>query len=225
MASTSLKACGSPLIEKQSIEALIFDIDGTLVILPIDWGRIVDEIRRVSNGGARTFLGFVARYFNSDGFWYIHRVLEEEELRAVEAMEVLDSAPSYIEGVCGVKRIGFVTMQSRVAAQEILKRLKLDRCIDVLITREDAPTRALQLSIAINRLGVEPRKTLFIGDKIADAIAAIINNINAIIVMRNPIDMRISDTDYLDEDLEVFGIPIAKSLSEAMEIARKLYNI
>uniref|UniRef100_A0A7C5TGM8 HAD family hydrolase n=1 Tax=Ignisphaera aggregans TaxID=334771 RepID=A0A7C5TGM8_9CREN len=207
-----------------SIETIIFDIDGTLVLLPINWDRITSEIRRVSNGNAKSFLGFLAKYHNSEQFWYIHRILEEEEIRAVNNMMILDDL-SNIKSFCNVKKIGFVTMQSRRAAEEIVRRLELDKCLDILVTREYAATRAMQLSIAINKLGVEPRNTLFIGDKIADAIASILNNINAIIVMRNPISMRISDTDYLDEDLEVFGIPIARSLREAIEIAKKLYKI
>jgi HAD superfamily hydrolase (TIGR01549 family) len=207
-----------------SIETIIFDIDGTLVLLPINWDRIASEIRRVSNGNAKSFLGFLAKYHNSEKFWYIHRILEEEEIKAVNNMMILDDL-SDIKSLCNVKKIGFVTMQSRRAAEEIVKRLELDKCLDILVTREYAATRAMQLSIVINRLGTEPRNTLFIGDKIADAIASILNNINAIIVMRNPISMRISDTDYLDEDLEVFGIPITRSLREAIEIAKKLYNI
>lgn len=208
-----------------AIEAVIFDVDGTLVILPIDWNRIVSEVRRISNGSAKTFLGFIARYHGTEKFWYIHKLLEEEELRAIEDMKILDNAPSYVTNLCNVKKVGFVTMQSRKAAEEILRRLGLAKCVDVLVTREDAPTRAIQLSIALNRLDVEPSTTLFIGDKIGDAIAAIVNSTNAIIIMRGPVNMRVSDTDYLDEDLEVFGIPIVKSFDEAIELARKLFNI
>ncbi|MEM2221136.1 MAG: HAD hydrolase-like protein [Ignisphaera sp.] len=208
-----------------AIEAVIFDVDGTLVILPIDWDRIASEVRRVSNGSVKTFLGFIARYHETEKFWYIHRLLEEEELRAVENMKILDNAPSYIASLCNVKKVGFVTMQSRKAAEEILRRVGLTKCADVLVAREDAPTRAVQLSIALNRLNVEPSAALFIGDKIGDAIAAIVNNTNAIIIMRGSVNMKVSDTDYLDEDLEVFGIHVVENFNEAIELARKLFNI
>ncbi len=207
------------------IEAIIFDIDGTLVILPIDWGKITSEIKRISNNNVNTFLGFIAKYYNTKEFWYIHRMLEEEELKAVENMRILDNAHSYIANLCNSMKIGFVTMQSRKAAEKILGRLGLTKCINTLVSREDASTRTVQLSIALNNLNVKPRNTLFIGDKVGDAIAAIINNVNAIIVIRNPIDMRISETDYLDEDLEVFGVSIVRSLSEAIEVAKRFFNI
>ncbi|MCS7111004.1 MAG: HAD-IA family hydrolase [Ignisphaera sp.] len=207
-----------------TVKAVVFDIDGTLVMLPIDWNAIVSEISRISNGGAKTFLGFVARYYNTKEFWHIHKLLEEEELRAAESMRILDGAPNYIEGLCGVMRIGFVTMQSRKAARRILEKLGLTKCVDALVAREDAPTRATQLSVVLSSLGVERKDVVFVGDKVGDAIAAIVNNISAVIVLRNPVSMRISETDYLDEDLEVFGIPIVRSFSEAVEVVKKLIN-
>lgn len=208
-----------------SVKAVILDIDGTLVMLPINWSMVVSEINRISRGTIKSFLGFIARYYNTEEFWYIHGLVEEEELRALEGMKILDNASNHIEKLCNAVKIGFVTMQSRRAAVKIIDKLGLTRCTDTLITREDAPTRVAQLSITLNRLGVERRNVVFIGDKVGDAIAAIVSGISAVIVMRNPVCMKISETDYLDEDLEVFGITIVESFNEAVEFIRKLIHI
>lgn len=203
------------------VEAIIFDIDGTLALLPINWSMVMDAVRR-EFCYANSFLGFVNRCYGTESFWRIHSFVEELELKAIENLVVLDDSPKILSMLCRRYLIGFVTMQSRAAGLQVLRRLGVDICTKTLVSREDARNRIEQIAFAVKAIGVSPSKTLFIGDKILDAFAAYINGLRAIVILRNSRGLRISDTDYLDEDLEVLGIPIAKSLLEAIEIASQL---
>jgi len=210
------------------ITKVIFDIDGTLVLLPIDWSMVIARIRSEENVSALTFLGFIAKYHGSEVFWRIHRFLESLEINAVDRLVILDNSSEILRKLCGRIDLGFITMQSRSAAKKVLSKLEIDKCennLGVLSSREDAATRVEQIAKVLKVLNANPKEVLFIGDKVLDAVASTINGINAIVILRNLKSTRITDTDYIDEDLEVLGIPIAHNLGEAIRIAKEIYRI
>ncbi|MEM1541595.1 MAG: HAD hydrolase-like protein [Ignisphaera sp.] len=213
---------------KQKIGTIIFDIDGTIVLLPIDWDNILIKIKSLSLTSTKTFLGFVSKYYGSNEFIYIHKYLEDIENSAVDSMLILDNADKLLKRVCRYIPIGFVTMQSRSAAEKIVYKMGLCNCdkfLGVLASREDASNRIEQLAKAIKSIDINPDEVLFIGDKVLDGIAAIVNKVKSIVILRNPRTFRISDTDYIDEDLETIGIPIATDLAEALAIAKDIYDL
>lgn len=210
------------------ITKIIFDIDGTLVLLPIDWSRVIARIRSEENIGSLTFLGFIAKYHGSEVFWRIHRFLESLEVDAADRLVVLDNSGEVLKKLCRRIDLGFITMQSRSAAKKVLSKLGIDKCennLGVLSTREDAATRVEQIAKVLKVLNVSPKEVLFVGDKVLDAVASIVNGVNAIVIFRNLMSTRITDTDYIDEDLEVLGVPIAHNLGEAIQIAKEIYRI
>ncbi|MEM1645028.1 MAG: NIF family HAD-type phosphatase [Ignisphaera sp.] len=210
------------------VTKIIFDIDGTLVLLPIDWSRVIARIRDEENVSTSTFLGFIAKYHGTEVFWRIHRFLEDLEIDAANKLIVLDNSDEILKKLCKRIDIGFITMQSRSAAKKILSNLGIDKCennLGILSTREDAATRVEQLAKALKVLNVGPKEVLFIGDKVLDAIASIINGVNVVVILRNLVSKRITDTDYIDEDLEVLGVQIAHNLVEAIQIAKRIYKI
>jgi len=204
-----------------AVKSIIFDVDGTLVLLPIDWDR-VSKLIAVESCSANSFLGFVYKCHGTESFWRVHKVLEGLELEAVKKLIVLDNSPDFVKRLCRRYLIGFVTMQSRDAAEAILSRLGLIDCMKVLVSRESARNRVEQVAKAIKMLSAEPDKVLFIGDKVLDGFAAYVNGIRAVVVLRGNTCNRVSDTDYIIEDLEALGIPVAKSLAEAIEISAKM---
>lgn len=210
------------------ITKIIFDIDGTLVLLPIDWSRVIARIRSEENIGSLTFLGFIAKYHGSEVFWRIHRFLESLEVDAADRPVILDNSGEVLKKLCRRIDLGFITMQSRSAAKKVLSKLGIDKCennLGVLSTREDAATRVEQIAKVLKVLNVSPKEVLFVGDKVLDAVASIVNGVNAIVIFRNLMSTRITDTDYIDEDLEVLGVPIAHNLGEAIQIAKEIYRI
>lgn len=215
-------------MKKQKISAVIFDIDGTIVLLPIDWNSVSSKIRSLQTISTKTFLGFVSKYYGSDEFWYIHKYLELIENSATDSMIILDNADKLLKNICRYVSIGFITMQSRSTAEKIIHKMGLDTCsgcLGVLASREDAPNRIEQLAKALNSIDAYPEEVLFIGDKVLDGIAAIANKVKSVVILRNPRTFQISDTDHIDEDLEAIGIPVVANLVEALVVARSMYGL
>ena len=203
-----------------SVEAVILDVDGTLVLLPINWDHVMRIIAE-EKCSAQTFLGFVAKCFGTESFWRVHEFVKRLELEAVEKMVVLDNSPEVMKRLCRSYRVALVTMQSMEAAKAVVSKLGLDNCVEVVISREYARNRVEQVAKAIKLLGVEPSKTLFIGDKVLDGFAAYANGVRGVVIMRGNICTKVSDTDLIDEDLDALGVVVVRSLWEAIEVAER----
>jgi phosphoglycolate phosphatase-like HAD superfamily hydrolase len=150
-------------------EAVIFDLDGTLINLPIDYERLFREF------------GETAKIDDVHPITEIVSKLDEKTKKKVFKIWDKTEASAWREGT--IKREGMtlykkfskepkalVTMQGKTLAQNIIKSLKLS--FDVVVTREDNLDRAEQLKIAARKLGVSLRDILFIGNTEGDSVAA-----------------------------------------------------
>ena len=151
------------------IDAVVFDLDGTLVNLPINWENLFEEIRGITGKQkVRPLTEVVAS-------------LDEETLKkALEAWDrfELASCPNitlHEEGMneyrkYAEKRKGLVTLQGKKIVNFILERFNLD--FEVILTREDSLSRNEQLKLIIQKLNVPRRNMLFLGNAKTDALAA-----------------------------------------------------
>lgn len=150
-------------------EAVVFDLDGTLIDLPIDYEKLFKEFGRImKTKNLQPVTKTVAR-------------LDEQTKKAVfEAWEraelaVLKNTTIKTEGMAlyrefSLKPKALVTMQGKQVLKSILEPLGLS--FKFVITREENLDRARQLRIAIEKLGAEPGNVLFIGNTDGDALAA-----------------------------------------------------
>ena len=201
---------------------LAFDLDGTLVRLPIEWRVIEFNIEKISRGRTRSFLGFLARFYNTKEFWEIHQLVERLELEALEKLEVLDNADTVVRYASEYFEIAIVTMQSRYACKSILRKLGLESLVKYIVARDDAGTRVNQLRQLLSIASKTPRETIFVGDKILDAFSALILGINPILVLRTVSNPWFTPSDNILEDLEAMQIPVVNSLREALDLALRL---
>jgi len=201
---------------------LAFDLDGTLVRLPIDWRVVESNIERVSGGQVRSFLGFLARFYNTRKFWEIHQLVERLELEAVERLEVLDNADVVVRDASKHFEIAIVTMQSRYVCRAVLRKLGLESLVKYVVARDDAGTRVDQLRQLISIAGKPPREIIFVGDKVLDAFSALMLGINPILVLRTVSNPWFTPSDNILEDLEAMQIPVVNSLREALDLALRL---
>ncbi len=201
---------------------LVFDLDGTLVSLPIDWKPVEEAIQRISGGATRFFLGFLANFYGSKEFWEIHQMVEELEMKAIDKLAVLDNAIEVVKRASTYFTVAIATMQSRRACISVLERLGLTSVVRTVITREDAGTRIDQLRKLLTRVGTAPEEAIFVGDKVLDAIAALMVGIKPILVLRDVKNPWFTPNDNILEDLEALRIPIARNLEEALGIALEL---
>ena len=150
-------------------EAVIFDLDGTLINLPIDYEKLFREFSEI------------AKIDDLHPITEIVSKLDEKTKKKVFKIWDKTEASAWREGT--IKKEGMtlykkfskepkalVTMQGKTLVQNIIKSLKLS--FDVLVTREDSLDRTEQLKMAARKLGVSLRDILFIGNTEGDSVAA-----------------------------------------------------
>ncbi len=168
-------------------EALITDLDGTLVKTNINWDKLRAKVREVlkTNHPLKP-LGlsvYILTRNNPKLREKAFKIIEKEELEAARKVffdKKLYEIFTYLK--FRNTKIGLVTLQNRRTALIILNRLGLTKFFRTIITRDDSLDRFVQLRIAIDKLGVKPSKTVFIGDTLWDYEAGLKMGCKTVIV-------------------------------------------
>lgn len=173
-----------------SIEAVIFDLDGTLIEADLRMREAkLEFLRRLRKLGmsfraidarrpAETIMTYLERYYGADREFLL-KVLEESfkpyELEAAERAKPRAGARIVLEKLklIGCK-LGLASNNSRRSVELILEKLDAKNSFSVIVTRDDV--RRLKpheeiLVKAVKKLGVTPWRSLYVGDSSADVIA------------------------------------------------------
>lgn len=179
--STDLAAPTGPDVYADGLdefEAVVFDLDKTVVELDVDWSAVKRDLRNLLgegiqetfNHGAISKVDTMAR--EADLYdEYLDLLAEHEQKGTAEARPLpLHETISDLE--CPV---GVCTNNATSAAAEVLQRLDVHNDVDVIVGRESVDElkphpKPLHRCFAL--LDVEPGNAVFIGDKIADREAA-----------------------------------------------------
>jgi len=151
------------------IKVVIFDLDGTLIHLPIDYNKVrfeIAEILKVKNvdsiSNALLNIGEEIRV-------KIFKLLDKYEVDAIQNMrEIKEGIKIY--NIFRDKIRCLVTLQGNLAVKEIVKITGLS--FNLIVTREFSLNRCEQLKAVIRMFNVDPREVLFVGDKENDKKAA-----------------------------------------------------
>lgn len=204
------------------IRYLVFDLDGTLVRLPIEWSKVLEEISYVIGYMPRGILPILRRFYGTQIYSRISYIIEQYEERALDKMQVLDDASSILRVLAKNYHIYIVTMQSKNIAEKIVSTLRVEDILRKIISRDDAGFRVDQLRIILRDIDDDPNTVLFIGDKVLDMIAAFHLGIKGLMIVRDYFNSRITGTDDLLEDLETLGIKIIWSLKDLLKVVDSL---
>ncbi len=151
------------------IGAVIFDLDGTLIDLPLDYEKLLREFSRIL--GVPDVRPVTKTVAGLDGKTRkkIFKVWDEAELALTGKIKLRDEGMALYRKYCA-KSKALVTMQGKALVQAILD--PLDLCFEVVLTREDSLDRVEQLQKAIQKLKVNSGDVLFIGNTDGDFQAA-----------------------------------------------------
>lgn len=154
--------------------AYIFDLDGTLFTVPVDWLKVREEVSKMAGapiGNTPVFLKVEQLISIRPSIrGTLFAMLDMHELKAVAAATPIDGAFELLSHLSKVAKLGLVTMQGSTACDKILGRHHLGELFDVLVTREDSLDRTVQLRIALQSLSSSPKDTLFTGDRLNDIV-------------------------------------------------------
>jgi HAD superfamily hydrolase (TIGR01549 family) len=151
------------------IDAVIFDLDGTLVNLPIDYEKFEAEIAKLAKTSKIKPITKTIAGFNKEAKKAIFEVWSKLEAQAWKTATVNQNGMELFEKY-HFQRKALVTMQGEALVDEICKALNLH--FDFIVTRESSLDRVEQLFLAKEKLGVNFKNTLFIGNTEGDQKAA-----------------------------------------------------
>lgn len=151
------------------IEAVIFDLDGTLIQLPVDYEKLFTEFKKIIHADDVQPITEVVLNLDKHTRHQVFMAWDKAELAAAphttfkkEGMKIYKSFAQ--------KPKALVTMQGKAVVENILARLKLS--FDFTITREDSLDREEQLKNAAKKLKRRCDSILFVGDTENDFMAA-----------------------------------------------------
>ena len=153
----------------QRFEAVIFDMDGTIVDSRIDFQAIRDELGIPAGQGLLETIETMPPARRAEA----HRILLARELEATRGADLVPHAAETLETVrrAGLKT-GLLTRNARLAMELVLKKFALD--FDLAWSREDGPIKPQPTGVlrACRAMGVRPQRTACVGDFHYDVIAA-----------------------------------------------------
>jgi HAD superfamily hydrolase (TIGR01549 family) len=151
------------------IEAVIFDLDGTLVDLPVDYAKLFEEIKRITRKeNVHPLLETVSK-LDAKTRTEVFKVWNKAELEASAKMAINE------EGIAVYRKFqqkpkALVTMQGSALTKIALKHFQLT--FNVTVTREDSLSRVEQLEKASQKLKTPAQNLLFVGNTEDDSLAA-----------------------------------------------------
>ncbi|MEE9163262.1 MAG: HAD-IA family hydrolase [Thermoplasmata archaeon] len=152
---------------------VVFDLDGTLVRLQVDWGKARAALGRIAGRFGRDLAGRTVwemlREASGREAAALDQALRNYEIeggaRAVR-LPIADVLPHLGEGAVGV-----VTLNCHACAEEALRSTGLSAFIGAIVARGDT-TRLKPdpepLLVCIQELGGEPGNAVFVGDRERD---------------------------------------------------------
>jgi phosphoglycolate phosphatase len=158
-------------------DAVVYDLDGTLVHLPVDWNQAASDA-----AAALVDVGV-----DADGMdlWkmldvaeerghldVLEAVLSDHECRGAERAERLPTADDVAAADVPV---GVCSLNAERACRVALDRHDLAPHVATVVGRDSLPTHKPDpepLLTTVDRLGADPDRSLFVGDTERDAVTA-----------------------------------------------------
>ena len=156
-------------------DAVVYDLDGTLVRLAVDWDAVAREV-----GGVLESRGVTP----PDDLWAMldradetgHREAVEATLAAHETEGARNSERlAHADGVPRGVPVGVCSLNCEAACRIALETHGLADSVSAVVGRDSLATRKPDpepLLAVVRKLGVAPERTLFVGDSESDEVAA-----------------------------------------------------
>ena len=174
-------------------KGVIFDLDGTLVHLPIRYDVIFEKLQDIfeTKDEFKPLIPTIIKKANND-VNLIQKAFDlicDEESKSTNNFEVIDGAVEILDHLKNANfTLGLVTMQCKKATVVVLDSMKVSNHFSSIITRDDNYERATQIKQSLKFLSLSPHETVVIGDRIHDVYSAKKVGCSAILSNKNKLN-------------------------------------
>lgn len=167
------------------IKGIIFDLDGTLIHLPIKYDIIRKDIQNLFKTN-NEFIPLIPSIIqNAPNDKMIHEAFEiicKEELVAVDKLEIVDGAIDLLNHLHPKFSLGLVTLQCRKATEKIISKMGVDNLFSYVLTLDESTDRINQIEKMVASLDLSSDEVVMIGDRLNDVVSATKVGCNSILV-------------------------------------------
>jgi phosphoglycolate phosphatase len=164
------------LVFADRFDAFIFDLDGTILRIPVDWESARTRLKAVFHYDSEfiplfgTLQKLLAQRpeLRAQAF----SAIDQFEIDAVKDAEPVSGSLDLLMRLSTRAALALVTMQGRKACDALVGKFSMQTLFRCCVTREDSLDRSEQIAIAMGRVGGSARRTLFVGDRLNDVVAA-----------------------------------------------------
>jgi len=168
----------------------VFDMDGTLISLPVDWDKVRSDLRKLTN----TSLDFNPFFLDVQTIVakdpallaLMTKTIDDYEARAVPEAKLGPGALEAWSSLSRRAKLSLVTMQGKAASTKLLDRLGIGKFFESSFTREASMDRVTQLRMALKSLGASSERAFFVGDRINDLKAARAVGVRFVMIRKRP---------------------------------------
>ncbi len=175
------------------LKGVIFDLDGTLIRLPVRYDLLRDQLRRLFQSKSDFFQLIPSIVDQAKGDPTMVRTAFElicvEELLGTSKIVIIKGALDLLHQLKSDNKIlGLVTLQCRKAARHIINNVEMEGLFSSILTRDESYDRHDQIEKTLKSLGLLPGETIVIGDRLNDIEAAERAGCKSILVGRKPLE-------------------------------------
>ena len=171
------------------IRGIIFDLDGTLIRLPIRYDLVQNNLKKIFNtqDEFKPLLEDIINFAkgNSVKIKEAFESICEEENKAVDNLEIIENAFDVLQFFKSKQlKLGLVTLQCRKAVEKIFVRSDQLNVFSSVISRDESYDRKEQIEKILEKIQLLPDETIVVGDRIHDIMSARKVGCRAILVNR-----------------------------------------
>ena len=175
------------------IKGIIFDLDGTLVRLPIKYDIIFKKLGILfdTKDEFKPLITTILAKANNDVnlIQQAFDLICDEETIAANNFEVIENAIEILDHFKNENfSLGLVTMQCKKAAKLVLDSMNISNHFSSIITRDDSHERTIQIKKSVEFLSLSPQEIVVIGDRIHDVNSAKQIGCSAILSNKNKLN-------------------------------------
>jgi HAD superfamily hydrolase (TIGR01509 family) len=159
-----------------NIKLFIFDLDGTIVKLPIKWTEVKKKIKKIlkTNLSLTPLIPSIEELVtDSELKRRIYKAIDDEEMKVVKKLKFDEDILKLFKKL---KKLGYklalVTLQGRKPAIEALNRLNVREFFDLIVSRDEKKDREEQIKTTLEAMEVPSSQVMVIADKLKDMVIA-----------------------------------------------------